>query len=330
MMEQQMRHDTGPPPERVLKGGVVTWACNPGFPPAVIFPFSPPERFGTRNLYEFQALMYRPLYWLGRGGGIGIDFDLSIGEEPEWDSDGRTVTVRIKPWRWSNGETVCADNVIFWMNMLTRKGPRYGGYTKGYFPDNLVSYAKVADDKVRFTFDRVYSRNWVLLNQLTMIIPMPKAWDRTVGRPRRCLDRSRPGRRGLRLPAGRERRHGGGRQRAPGRLGRQPDLERGQRTVAAEELHRGRRCHLRPERALQRTEQAAPRRVPADPDHSPRSRSTSCSGRGPRGLTRSVSASCRRVSASSPAATRPRAAPIRSVTGTPWCRRFSSTSGLSA
>ena len=99
MMEQQMRHDTGPPTERVLKGGVVTWACNPGFPPAVIFPFSPPERFGTRNLYEFQALMYRPLYWLGRGGGIGIDFDLSIGEEPEWDSDGRTVTVRIKPWQ---------------------------------------------------------------------------------------------------------------------------------------------------------------------------------------------------------------------------------------
>jgi peptide/nickel transport system substrate-binding protein len=183
MMEQQMRHDTGPPRERVLKGGVVTWACNPGFPPAVIFPFSPPERFGTRNLYEFQALMYRPLYWLGRGGGIGIDFDLSIGEEPEWDSDGRTVTVRIKPWRWSNGETVCADNVIFWMNMLTRKGPRYGGYTKGYFPDNLVTYAKVADDKVRFTFDRVYSRNWVLLNQLTMIIPMPRAWDRTAAGP---------------------------------------------------------------------------------------------------------------------------------------------------
>src|ERR1700730_2919148 len=183
MMEQQMRHETGPPPERVLKGGVVTWACNPGFPPAVIFPFSPPERFGTRNLYEFQALMYRPLYWLGRGGGIGIACDLSIGEDPEWDSDGRTVTVRIKPWRWSNGETVCADNVIFWMNMLTRKGPRYGGYTKGYFPDNLVSYTKVADDKVRFTFDRVYSRNWVLLNQLTMIIPMPKASDRTAAGP---------------------------------------------------------------------------------------------------------------------------------------------------
>jgi peptide/nickel transport system substrate-binding protein len=169
--------------ERVITGGVATWACNPGFPPAVIFPFSPPERFGTRNVYEFQALMYRPLYWLGRDGEVKIDFGLSLGNEPVWDQDGRTVTVRIKPWRWSNGETVCADNVMFWVNMLARKGPRYGGYTKGYFPDNLVSCQKVADDAVRFTFDRVYSRTWVLMSQLTMIIPMPKAWDRTAAGP---------------------------------------------------------------------------------------------------------------------------------------------------
>jgi peptide/nickel transport system substrate-binding protein len=165
------------------QGGVATWACLPGFPPAVIFPFTPPERYGMRNLYEFQMLMYRPLYWLGRDGETAIDWDLSLAEEPVWDADGRICTVRIKPWKWSNGETVCADNVIFWMNMLSRKGPQFGAYVKGYFPDNLVAYAKVSDDTVSFTFDRAYSRNWVLLNQLTMINPMPKAWDRTADGP---------------------------------------------------------------------------------------------------------------------------------------------------
>ena len=166
-----------------VQGGVATWACLPGFPPAVIFPFTPPERYGMRSTYEFQMLMYRPLYWIGRDGGLEIDFDLSLADEPEWDDDGRTVTIRIKPWRWSNGETVCADNVMFWMNMLARKGPKFGAYVKGFFPDNLVSYAKVADDKVSFTFDGVYSRYWVLMNQLTMITPMPKAWDRTAAGP---------------------------------------------------------------------------------------------------------------------------------------------------
>jgi peptide/nickel transport system substrate-binding protein len=124
-------------------------------------------------------LMYRPLYWLGRDGKPGVDYDLSLAHPPEWSGDGRTVTVTLKPWKWSNGETVCADNVMFWVNILVVKGSRYGGYAPGYFPDNLTSYEKVAEDKVRFTFDKAYSKTWVLMNQLTLIIPMPKAWDRT-------------------------------------------------------------------------------------------------------------------------------------------------------
>jgi len=54
------------------KGGVVTWACAPGFPPAVIFPFTPAERMGTRNILEFQALMYRTLYFFGSDALVGI------------------------------------------------------------------------------------------------------------------------------------------------------------------------------------------------------------------------------------------------------------------
>ena len=183
MMKHQMPHGAKAPREEVVKGGVATWACIPGFPPAVIFPFTPGERYGMRNLHEFQMLMYRPLYWTGCNGELGVDYELSIGDEPEWDTSGRTCTVRIKPWLWSNGEPVCADNVMFWMNMLTRKGPKFGGYVEGYLPDNLVSYAKVAHDKVSFTFDRVYSKSWVLLSQLSLITPMPKAWDRAAAGP---------------------------------------------------------------------------------------------------------------------------------------------------
>jgi peptide/nickel transport system substrate-binding protein len=165
------------------KGGIATWACNPGFPPSTIFPFTPPERIGIRNLFEFQMLRCRPLYWLGRDGQPGVDPDLSLAEPPRWEADGRTVTVTLKPWQWSNGEPICADNVMFWVNMLKVKGPRNGNYTPGYFPDNLTSYEKVSDNQVRFTFDKAYSRTWVLMNQLTMITPMPKAWDRTAEGP---------------------------------------------------------------------------------------------------------------------------------------------------
>ncbi|GGO10699.1 hypothetical protein GCM10010116_21480 [Microbispora rosea subsp. aerata] len=168
---------------RPKKGGVVTWACAPGFPPAVIFPFTPAERMGTRNIYEFQMLMYRPLYYFGSRGTPDVDYDQSIGEPPQWSEDGRTVTIRVKPWKWSNGETLCADNVLFWVNLMKVKGHRYGEYVPGYFPDNLTSYGKLADDVVYFTFDRQYSKKWVLMNQLSTITPLPKAWDRTENGP---------------------------------------------------------------------------------------------------------------------------------------------------
>ncbi|WP_433649987.1 ABC transporter substrate-binding protein [Micromonospora zamorensis] len=169
--------------ETPRQGGTVTWACAPGFPPAVIFPFTPAERMGTRNIYEFQMLMYRPLYYFGSRGEPNVDYAQSIGEPPRWSEDGLTVRVRVKPWKWSNGETLCADNVLFWVHLMKIKGDRYGEYVPGYFPDNLVAYGKDGEDTVWFTFDKPYSRKWVLMNQLSTITPLPRAWDRTAAGP---------------------------------------------------------------------------------------------------------------------------------------------------
>lgn len=175
-------------PSTVRSGGSVTWACTPGFPPIFIFPFTDPGHFGIRNLYEFQALMYRPLYWFGTNGEPTVDYNLSLGEPPEWSADGRTATIRIKPYEWSNGEKVDARGVMFWMHLLEVEKANYGGYVPGYFPDNLSSYEAVAEDKVRFTFDRAYSQRWVLMNQLSLITPLPEAWDRTADGPANCTE----------------------------------------------------------------------------------------------------------------------------------------------
>src|SRR4051794_14986598 len=164
-------------------GGTVTWACTPGFPPVFIFPFTDAGHFGIRNLFEFQALMYRPLYWCGKGGMPVVDYDLSLAGPPEWSADARTATITVKPYRWSNGETVNAESVMLWMHLFEVNKSAHGGYVPGYFPDNLVSYRAIAEDKVAFAFDRAYSRNWVLMNQLSLITPMPKAWDRSADGP---------------------------------------------------------------------------------------------------------------------------------------------------
>ncbi|MGW2676549.1 ABC transporter substrate-binding protein [Streptomyces sp. NPDC001436] len=171
---------TRPAPRR---GGSVTWACTSGFSPVFIFPFTPGDYYGVANLHEFQTLMYRPLYWYGSGGQPTVDYTRSLAEPPVWDADGRTATITVKPYRWSNGETVDADGVMLWMHLLEAEKERFGGYTPGFFPDNLVSYEKVAEDKVSFTFDDAYSHNWVLMNQFSTITPLPRAWDRTADGP---------------------------------------------------------------------------------------------------------------------------------------------------
>ncbi|MGY0231546.1 ABC transporter substrate-binding protein [Longispora urticae] len=163
-----------------------TMAYTPGVLPVYIFPFTPVEYFGTANLHEFQVLMYRPLYWYGHDGEPEVDHDLSLAEPPEWSADGLTVTITLKPWWWSNGEPVCADNVMLWMHLLQECKADFGGYVPGYFPDNLTSFRKVAENQVSFTFDRVYSKMWVLMNQLSSITPLPRAWDRTADGPADC------------------------------------------------------------------------------------------------------------------------------------------------
>ncbi|MGH8896624.1 MAG: ABC transporter substrate-binding protein [Egibacteraceae bacterium] len=171
-----------------MEGGTAVWAQTTGFPPTFIFPFTDAGNFGMANLYEFQVLMYRPLYWYGTNGQPTVDYNLSLAEAPKWSADGLTATVIIKPYKWSNGETADASNVMFWMHMLEMEKTNYGGYAPGYLPDNLTSYRTLAKNKISFTFDKVYSHNWVLMNQLSLITPMPKAWDRTAAGPSDCTN----------------------------------------------------------------------------------------------------------------------------------------------
>jgi peptide/nickel transport system substrate-binding protein len=158
-------------------GNTITWAETAGFTPNFIFPFEDAAHFGTWNSDAFSYLLYRPLYWFGNGEDPVVNYPLSLADPPTWSADSKTVTVTIKPWKWSNGETVDANDVMFWMNMMMVEKLNWGGYVPGYFPDNLVSYKELNSTQVQFTLKTAYNHNWFLYNELSMINPMPLAWD---------------------------------------------------------------------------------------------------------------------------------------------------------
>jgi peptide/nickel transport system substrate-binding protein len=173
---------TGGTPQQ---GGTATYALPPSTTPNYIFPFTSATYISITNLNYFSFLMYRPLYWFGNGASPTMNTSLSLAEAPQYK--GNQVTIHLKGWKWSNGETVNADNVVFWIHMLQAVGSTdWGAYVPGEFPSNVSNVKAVNASTVTMTMNKAYNPQWFTYNELSQITPMPKAWDKTASGPSSC------------------------------------------------------------------------------------------------------------------------------------------------
>jgi len=125
-------------------------------------------------------LMYRPLYMFGNNGpSVTVNYPLSLASAPVYSNGGKTVTITMKGWKWSNGESVDAADVVFWLNMMKAEPANYSGYVPGLLPDNLASYSASGPNTVVLNLKAAVSSIWFTYNQLAEITPMPLAWDVT-------------------------------------------------------------------------------------------------------------------------------------------------------
>jgi peptide/nickel transport system substrate-binding protein len=173
---------TGGTPQQ---GGTATFALGPSTTPNYIFPFSSSTYFSVVNAEYFQYLMYRPLYWFGNGASPTLNTSLSVAEAPQYN--GTTVTIKLKGWKWSNGETVDANNVLFWIHMMQAVGSTdWGDFSPGGFPTNVTNVKAVSATELQMTMNKAYNQQWFTDNELSQITPMPEAWDRTASGPSHC------------------------------------------------------------------------------------------------------------------------------------------------
>lgn len=166
-------------------GGTITWAEGPGAQPNYIFPLYSAQQCSVANVAQFQPLMYRPLYWYGNNDKAQVDYDYSVGNQPTWSPDGKTVTISLKQnYKWSDGEAVNADDVMFWLNLLKAEKSNWCPYVSGGWPDNVTSFKEVDPYTVQLTLDKAYNQTWFQYNELSQITPLPLAWDITAdGQP---------------------------------------------------------------------------------------------------------------------------------------------------
>ena len=169
-----------------VSGGTATWAELPSATPNYIFPFTSSSVISVTNTNQFQFLMYRPLYWFGTGDQPALNTAKSLADPPEWSNGGKTVTITLKHYMWSNGQPVTAQDVMFWINMEQAVGATdYGAYTG--FPNTEVTSMKVVSPSTLvLTLNKAYSPTWFTDNDLSQITPMPEAWDRTASGASHC------------------------------------------------------------------------------------------------------------------------------------------------
>ncbi|MGH9920646.1 MAG: ABC transporter substrate-binding protein, partial [Nitrososphaerales archaeon] len=160
----------------------LTWAEPPSAVPNYILPFYGPAVDTILNLYDFQSLMFRPLYYFGgKTDTEKLNPTLSIADPPKYSDGDKTMTIVLKDYRWSDGAKVTAANVMFWFNMLHAEKTNYGNFVPGglSIPTAIKSVAVKNTTTLVFSLTRAVNPAWFTNDQLWEPVPMPLAWTKT-------------------------------------------------------------------------------------------------------------------------------------------------------
>ena len=134
-------------------GTDITYALPPAVVPNYIFPVMGSAYYSNVNLYQFQSELFRPLYWFGQGTAPSFNEKLSLALPPVYSNAGKTVTIKLKKYNWSDGKPVTADDVLFFMQMLKAEKSIWPVYVPGEFPDNVTAMSAPNASTVVFTLN---------------------------------------------------------------------------------------------------------------------------------------------------------------------------------
>jgi peptide/nickel transport system substrate-binding protein len=161
-----------------------------------VLPFYSGAQCTTTNI-DYWDLQVRPGLWFGLGASITYQPQMSpLAPGAVSYVGANTVTsVTSKGWKFSDGaghtDTITASNIMFWINMdrAQRNQGSNGeacGFVPGFgLPDQLLN-AVPSGNKVTLTFKGHLNKTWTLYNQLSQIVPLAAAWDRTAGGAANC------------------------------------------------------------------------------------------------------------------------------------------------
>ena len=124
---------------------------------------------------ESAVLLFRPLVWVGRNAAM--DAGRSLAARIESLDGGTRFRVTLKPWRWSDGPAVTADDVVYCWERIRILGDVYAYAGQGGIPDQVAQVRALSPSVVEFVLKQAANPAWFTLNGLSQIFALPRhAW----------------------------------------------------------------------------------------------------------------------------------------------------------
>jgi len=161
--------------------GVITMAEGAQGTPDSILPFVEPAYNTLANKGSFQNFMWPYLYTIGTANSAtALNTALSLAYAPVFSQNDSVVTIKLKPWKWSNGQPLTNADLMFFLDLLKYEKNEFGDYVPGDIPDSIKSVSTVGTSTVVLHLTESVNPIWFTDDQLDELVPMPQqSWDKT-------------------------------------------------------------------------------------------------------------------------------------------------------
>jgi peptide/nickel transport system substrate-binding protein len=161
------------------KAGSITYGFLASDAPTWILPITNAANNSVYNVQNFGWDLWRPLYYTPDGSTQTVDQALSPADPPVWSNGDKTMSITLKPWKWSNGQTLSSKDLEFTFDEVkaaVKASPAdWADYTPGYFPDTIASMSTPTASTLVINLTKPANPTW-MEEDITDIGIMPSAW----------------------------------------------------------------------------------------------------------------------------------------------------------
>jgi peptide/nickel transport system substrate-binding protein len=169
------------PPAGTPRGtaGTISYALAPDQVPNWILPMPTAASNSVFNIYNFEWQMWPPMYYAPDGSTPTVDPTLSPANAPVWSNGDKTMTITVKPWKWSDGQTLSSKDLLFTFEIIeagVKASPaNWAPYVPGYFPSTVTSMSTPNATTIVINMSKPVNPTWMEEDILRAVPIMPAA-----------------------------------------------------------------------------------------------------------------------------------------------------------